>query len=771
MTLKKLAASLLAAIFLLMGPGLPTLQASAQTVVSRYKSAGINPGGTGKVLALPVQSLNSASSLRLSPVTGIGTLTAPLKFSAVSVTDIKNTISPSASAAETPAQASLAMPSARISAQDSQVQAVPEAAAKIRALKDNPALKIIESRERGVTLQDRSDALENLFVASARKNDASDGATPGFESQAPSSLPKASAESKPAHESSPAVAEMSGKARAGERSSWFDRFFKKADRRSAAAYGAIKGFWADLAAQRLTPDQAREALRVLASDKYDDAVRQGDVPSTLLSLRFPLNEDGFLPLDSIADQLHSLTGMRRVSQTSVYVNKEHHFDMDYSRDGGFRGSRSYDTRGKTFVYSAEVYQAPGAGADAPALLRLKFFNPGNNWLGDSLRATSFSGLSSSEGIYLVKNLSSLGKAGSLPEDSEEVMSGRAVGKILASLVQALDAAKSPVFQNYTIGYGAAATGRYVEVSDPASGAQAGSRTYLHLEKQVAILGTYMVRSILPAGGTTSVSTGKHDLDWLESLSVSQAFNYSLPVGIMLVSGLMVSAGCFAGLLMPFGIAALMPVTAAFGIAAALSALFGLVAGGRSQGMKFSPVAAGLGALSGGLLAAGIKYFVVGSIPAALLAMGVGGVVWVFTEALREMSGGASLMDGLNSFQGKDYGAKFKAARKSFLKIAFRIGDYYYESRGIEHWYGKAGMRPGDVALLRQGMEDTQTDMFNTLVLLLKAIPGKPGEPGIAVIRGGSQLRATIVGERELTMPTGETIPYEDILASVGYAKR
>ena len=294
-------------------------------------------------------------------------------------------------------------------------------------------------------------------------------------------------------------------------SAWFDRLFHT-QRRAAEAFGAISVlFWTGLASGKLKGEEALKMLRLVSSE-YADAARFKHGDATLSSMRGAMGY-GKLEIGRILSLLQARSGMKLVASTRVFINKE---DADYVP--------AEDTPlGQTPVYSVKVYQAPGATPDSPALVWLDFLYPTHLRMGDALSQTSLKNLSTLDGLYLVKSLSSLGEAGRFAGDTVQVLDPDAAGKSLAAVVTALDASKSPSFKNYTSGTGDVGTEYYFKVSDPASGLEVaqdeGSASYptrddkklaKELGRQVAILGTHIVRRFLGDDVTHVPSALKQD---------------------------------------------------------------------------------------------------------------------------------------------------------------------------------------------------------------------------------------------------------------------
>jgi hypothetical protein len=104
----------------------------------------------------------------------------------------------------------------------------------------------------------------------------------------------------------------------------------------------------------------------------------------------------------------------------------------------------------------------------------------------------------------------------------------------------------------------------------------------------------------------------------------------------------------------------------------------------------------------------------------------------------------------------------------FKKASFHRGTYYATRSPREFRYGQAGAPAGDMDLLKPGMADPSPRTFATLVLLVRELPGAPGEPAVVVAETSP---AIVVTANSITIPGVGTIKAQAIAALVGYAWR
>lgn len=156
-----------------------------------------------------------------------------------------------------------------------------------------------------------------------------------------------------------------------------------------------------------------------------------------------------LPVDKLELQLQT-AGLKQVGQGYVAADYEHHFEMSYGSNGGFRGSRSYDSPGETSLARFQAYQQPGAAASDPAVVRVDYTRPGH--VGPSIEGTIMDSLSSATSLYFTPDLSRVqGLQG-------ETIGGDATCKErLETAFKSLDQASPVQLHNYTTGYGRVGT--------------------------------------------------------------------------------------------------------------------------------------------------------------------------------------------------------------------------------------------------------------------------------------------------------------------------
>ena len=156
-----------------------------------------------------------------------------------------------------------------------------------------------------------------------------------------------------------------------------------------------------------------------------------------------------LPVEQVGSLLRQ-TGLQEVAHGRVSANYEHHFDMHYGSNGGFRGSNSYDSPGETPLARFAAYQKPGAQPEDPALVQVHYTRPG--FVGPTLSGTLYDGQSGSESLFFTQNLSQVqGLSGDLVGEDEACKSR------LEELFTSLDQASPVQLHNYTTGYGRVGT--------------------------------------------------------------------------------------------------------------------------------------------------------------------------------------------------------------------------------------------------------------------------------------------------------------------------
>ncbi len=106
----------------------------------------------------------------------------------------------------------------------------------------------------------------------------------------------------------------------------------------------------------------------------------------------------------------------------------------------------------TFIYSIEVAQAPNAGPNDPAALRIEFKNPERDGFTDNeFKGSRFHGRTNSDSLFLVKSLAEVNGLNAIPT-SDTVLPHHLVAPPLSELLISLAALKAPVIESYTNGY-------------------------------------------------------------------------------------------------------------------------------------------------------------------------------------------------------------------------------------------------------------------------------------------------------------------------------
>ncbi|MBI4347637.1 MAG: hypothetical protein HY553_12340, partial [Elusimicrobia bacterium] len=198
-------------------------------------------------------------------------------------------------------------------------------------------------------------------------------------------------------------------------------------------------------------------------------------------------------------------------------------------------------------------------------------------------------------------------------------------------------------------------------------------------------------------------------------------------------------------------------------AAIAGGFFGFLIGSVPKGdgwgwtMPGAVVGGVVGALGvGGAAAAlaGMTTLGLGAIAAAAL---IGGATY-FAGRPNVSRGGVGLQPGSNAFD------DFKAARRAYRDPALQG-----QTRGRDWSFGEEGPDAAATAALSEGLSYAASDTFNSLVLLLRRVPGGD-KPGVFLIDGPQNLRATKIEGGLLKSPAGE-VALQDVAAAVGYAYR
>lgn len=191
--------------------------------------------------------------------------------------------------------------------------------------------------------------------------------------------------------------------------------------------------------------------------------------------------------------------------------------------------------------------------------------------------------------------------------------------------------------------------------------------------------------------------------------------------------------------------------------------------------KFNMLGATVWALIGATLAGGLAAYasageVIGLYAAAFGVILVG--VRFLTMRGPSVPQNSDLADGVTRGQGASAKDKFKAVERLYKKASFHR-DSYYATRSPLDWRFKEGGMPLDTLNMMAGsMQDVSENVFGILVLLVRELPGEPGEPAVIVVRGSENLRACKVVNGTITVPGyDQSIPATSIAGAVGYAWR
>lgn len=166
--------------------------------------------------------------------------------------------------------------------------------------------------------------------------------------------------------------------------------------------------------------------------------------------------------EDVVNVLNEKAGLKMIANGSLNLNFEHHFDMDYDAQGRFRGSRSYETEGRTPVMSARVLQAEGATERDPAVIVVDFERPGH--MGLSLEGTSFAERSSSKSIFFVDALGKIKGLQGLIADRDTTTHLAEAQENMKILLNSLDENADLQLHDYGVGYGRVGTSYYNDVN-------------------------------------------------------------------------------------------------------------------------------------------------------------------------------------------------------------------------------------------------------------------------------------------------------------------
>jgi hypothetical protein len=158
------------------------------------------------------------------------------------------------------------------------------------------------------------------------------------------------------------------------------------------------------------------------------------------------------------------------------------------------------------------------------------------------------------------------------------------------------------------------------------------------------------------------------------------------------------------------------------------------------------------------------------------AVGVGavlGAMRMFATRPPRAPKGKPIEDGVNRLQGDSYKTKFKAAERMYRNASFADGTWY-ATRSPRDWrFGDEGMDAETLNMLVQSASTARSNVLQVLVLLVRELPGQPGEPGVIVVRGEDKLRAVTAdnSNNALVIPDVGSVPGKTIAGAVGYAWR
>lgn len=165
----------------------------------------------------------------------------------------------------------------------------------------------------------------------------------------------------------------------------------------------------------------------------------------------------------------------------------------------------------------------------------------------------------------------------------------------------------------------------------------------------------------------------------------------------------------------------------------------------------------------------------GSSTSALFSLGGGLIIAssrIYGTRPPRTPSGHDLKDGINYATGDTAKAKKKSAERSFARASFANGSGRHAARGREWYFDAAGVSENMLmTVLGPSMRTASSDRFAILVLLVSYLPDDPRGPGVVVINGTSNLRASIVDAGGITPPGCSKIAASTIVAAVGYAWR
>jgi hypothetical protein len=216
-------------------------------------------------------------------------------------------------------------------------------------------------------------------------------------------------------------------------------------------------------------------------------------------------------------------------------------------------------------------------------------------------------------------------------------------------------------------------------------------------------------------------------------------------------------------------------------AGGFAAFFGFILGSfppndEYAGIKFDFPGALIWALAAGGAVGGLFLWVTTGAMIGLAAVGIGaalGGLRMFATRGPSAPKGQPVQDGVNRFVGDSSKAKFKAAERMYRRASFANGEWY-ATRSPRDWrFGDEGMDAETLSMLADATAGARSNVLEVLVLLVRELPGQPGEPGVIVVRGTDKLRAVTADKSNnaLVIPDVGTVPGKTIAGAVGYAWR
>lgn len=159
------------------------------------------------------------------------------------------------------------------------------------------------------------------------------------------------------------------------------------------------------------------------------------------------------------------------------------------------------------------------------------------------------------------------------------------------------------------------------------------------------------------------------------------------------------------------------------------------------------------------------------VPAAYgvgLGVLIAGVRFLSTRPPRVPKNYAAI-NGVTRFEGATAKAKYKAAEKLYNNASFNRNGYY-ATRGRDWRFN--GTSSEMLLMLGESCASPNPNTFAILVLLVRDLPGEPGEPAVIVVDSVEGLRKVKCEVDGITVPGfDKKIPAGSITGLVGYAWR